>query len=93
MCSSRNSWQELYLSAMREADPNTTIKLVNLAFEAIRSRLRVLPNGLSDLQEMKQIKVALGRLLALRDRSLRELEKHDRRTAVASTLRRLIRAS
>jgi hypothetical protein len=78
---------------MREEDPNSTLKLVNLAFEAIKVRLEVLPNGLADLQEMKEIKVALGQLLRLRDHTLRNREKQDRRTALASTLRRLIRAT
>jgi hypothetical protein len=93
MTSSSNSWRELYLSAMREEDPTATLKLVNLAFDSIKDRLDVLPNGLADLQEMREIKVALGQLLKLRRRTLRQRQKHDRYTGLASTFKRLIRAT
>ena len=93
MESGRGSWQELYLSAQCEEDVNSTLKLIDLAFEAIKLRLEVLPNGLTDLQEMKEIKVALGQLSRLRDRTLRRREKQERHTMLGTALRRLIRAT
>jgi hypothetical protein len=91
--SSGSSWRDLYLSAVREEDPAMTLRLVKLAFTAIRSRLHVLPNGLADVDEMKEIKAALKHLRQLHKSALQQTEKAYRLTAFASTLRRIIGAT
>jgi septation ring formation regulator EzrA len=93
MSSSGSSWRNLYLSAVREEDPATALNLIKHAFSAIRSRLETLPTGLSDVEEMKEIKLALRHLRSLHKRALQQTEKSYRLTALASTLRRLIGAT
>jgi hypothetical protein len=93
MSSSRSSWRDLYLLAVHEEDPETALKKVKLALASIRSRLDLLPTGLGDLDEMREIKAALRHLRSLHKRALDQSEKHDRTSAVAATLRRLLGAT
>ena len=87
------SWRELYLLAVREEDPETALKSVQVALTSIRTRLDVLPTGLGDLEEMREIKASLRHLRSLHKRALQQSEKHHRISAVAATLRRMLGAT
>src|SRR5215470_198956 len=61
-------WREFYWAAVLEEDSNHIPERLDTAHAAIKARLKVLPHGLDDLKEMREIDTSLRRLARLRRR-------------------------
>jgi hypothetical protein len=74
-------WREFYWAALLEVDSTQKSERIDIAHAAIKNRLQVLPHGLDDIKEMKEINFALRRLAKLRRKVSRR-----QKAALARTL-------
>jgi K+-sensing histidine kinase KdpD len=64
----RALWRQLYEDALAEKDRAASAAKIDVAMQAIELRLRVLPRGLADIEEMRDLSDARKKLLKRRKR-------------------------
>jgi hypothetical protein len=73
----RAIWKQLYEDAQAEKDPVASAAKVEVAIQAIDLRLRMLPRGLPDIDEMRELSEARKKLLRRRKPELIKEGQHE----------------
>jgi len=68
--SDASKWRDLYEQALDESGSVARMEKVEVAFQAIEQRLKVLPRGLMDISEMKELSEARKQLTKWREPNL-----------------------